>query len=92
VVALDPSNAAGHAGLAMALYQRQKDALAKKEAMRALDLDKTAITARAHIVLGLLANDRGDGNTAKTELKLYLKLDPSGPDAPEIKKFLDALR
>jgi tetratricopeptide (TPR) repeat protein len=47
--------------------------------------------AQAHYILGSLAAQRDDNETAKTHFQKYLELEPTGPQAEEVKKFLQDL-
>jgi TolA-binding protein len=44
--------------------------------------------AQAHYILGSLAANRDDVETAKTHFQKYLELEPTGAQAEEVKKFL----
>jgi len=46
----------------------------------------------AHYQLGMTALNLGDFNLAVSSLETYLKLDPNGPKAAEVKASLPALQ
>ena len=47
--------------------------------------------AEAHYILGWIAAQEEDNETAKTHFETFLKLQPTGAQAEEAQKFLDAL-
>ena len=47
--------------------------------------------AEAHYILGWIAAQEEDNETAKTHFETFLRLQPSGAQAEEAQKFLDAL-
>jgi CheY-like chemotaxis protein/Flp pilus assembly protein TadD len=84
----DPNIAEAHSGLAMALYGLEKDAAAGQEARKALAL--SANSARAYLVLGLIASNKQDIAAAKKAYKRYLELEPNGEYAEEVRRFMKA--
>ncbi len=81
-----PSNADAHAGLAHALYELQSGAAAQTEAKKALEL--SANSARANLVLGLIAYDRQKNQEATGYFKRYLELAPTGEHASDVRAIL----
>ena len=72
------------------LFNAQKFAEAKVQFEAATKADPTM--AMAHYQLGMTALNLGDFNTAVSSLETYLKLDPNGPRAAEVKASLPALQ
>lgn len=87
VLEVDADNAAAIAGLAQALYGLRSDAAAVKEARRALEKDENQ--PLAHLVLGFVASDAGREKDAQASYRKYLELDPNGPYAAELRRFLE---
>jgi Flp pilus assembly protein TadD len=56
---------------------------------RVLELD--ANNARAELLLGAIAQERGQAGTAKQHYKKYLELAPNGEHAAETRKLLTRL-
>ncbi len=56
---------------------------------RVLELDPKS--ARAELLLGAIAQERGQGSMAKQHYKKYLELDPNGEHAAETRKLLTRL-
>jgi Tfp pilus assembly protein PilF len=84
----DPNLAEAHSGLAMALYGMEKDGAAGAEARKALTLNSGS--ARAYLVLGLIASNKQDIASAKKSYKRYLELEPNGEYADEVRRFMKA--
>ncbi|MCB9650591.1 MAG: hypothetical protein H6730_28965 [Deltaproteobacteria bacterium] len=62
---------------------------AKGLAWRAVKADPA--TPRAHLVLGLLAQEEGKTDQAKASYKRFLKYEPTGDRAEEVKRILENL-
>ncbi len=88
-IALDPRNAAAHAGLATALHMfglAHTDAArlewveqSRRSGLRAIELDPTL--AEAHFSLAFIYWRDRDRRSTETELKLAISLEPSNPQA-----------
>ena len=74
----------------VALFNGQKFADAKAAFQGATKADPTM--ALAHYQLGMVALNLGDFALAVSSLETYLKLDPNGPKAAEVKTNLPALQ
>lgn len=85
----DPQSAKAHAGLAMVYVEQGKDRSAKASAWRALKIDRGQ--ARAHLVLGLVASNAQDNDAAKRSYRRYLRLNPKGKHASEVRRVLESL-
>jgi tetratricopeptide (TPR) repeat protein len=72
---------------AAALQQKATDHLTKFLAAK----PNAPQAAQAHYILGSLAAQRDDNETAKTHFQKYLELEPTGAQAEEVKKFLQDL-
>jgi tetratricopeptide (TPR) repeat protein len=72
---------------AAALQQKASDHLTKFLAAK----PTAPQAAQAHYILGSLAAQRDDNETAKTHFQKYLELEPNGAQAEEVKKFLQDL-
>lgn len=73
--------------MALVLIDQGQDAEAAKHLSTLLD--KTPQHAEAHLALGLLyKKDPAKGDLARKELNAYLKLDPNGSAAKEIRNWL----
>ena len=46
----------------------------------------------AHRTLAIIYNSRGDKKQAIVELEAYLKLNPTAPDAEQLRKALEQLK
>jgi CheY-like chemotaxis protein len=90
ILAADPASAPAHSGLARALVESGKDDEAKREAERALELDARA--ARAHLVLGIVAYNKGSKAAARKAFEAYLALEPTGKSARDVRDTLKTLR
>lgn len=88
VIEAQPNNAAAHSGLALVLYSMERDAQAAASAKKALALE--ASSARAHLVLGLVASNKMDIAAAKKSYQRYLELEPKGEYASEVRRFMQA--
>lgn len=72
---------------AAALQQKASDHLTKFLAAK----PTAPQAAQAHYILGSLAAQKDDNETAKAHFQKYLELEPNGPQAEEVKKFLKDL-
>jgi hypothetical protein len=90
VIDADAKNASAHSGLAMVLFNFEKDAAAAASARTAISLDAKA--ARAYLVLGLVASNKQDLPGAKKNYQRYLELEPKGRHADEVRSFMQAQR
>jgi CheY-like chemotaxis protein len=88
VIEAQPNNATAHSGLALVLYSMERDAQAAAAARKALSLE--ASSARAHLVLGLVASNKLDIVAAKKSYQRYLELEPKGEYASEVRRFMQA--
>jgi len=75
---------------AVILFNSQKFPEAKAQFEAATKADPNM--AMAHYQLGMTALNLGDFNLAVSSLETYLKLDPDGPKAAEVKASLPALQ
>jgi CheY-like chemotaxis protein len=88
VLEATPNSAVAHSGLAMVLYSMERDTQAAASAKKALAID--ANSARAYLVLGLVASNKQDIATAKKSYSKYLELEPKGAYAAEVRRFMQA--
>jgi tetratricopeptide (TPR) repeat protein len=72
---------------AAALQQKASDHLTKFLAAK----PTAPQAAQAHYILGSLAAQKDDNETAKAHFQKYLELEPNGAQAEEVKKFLKDL-
>jgi hypothetical protein len=69
-----------------------QQALTKEHLNKFLELKPDAAEApQAHYILGSLAAQIEDTETARSHFQAYLKLQPSGAQAEEVKQFLTDL-
>ncbi len=87
---LAPGNPDVQVLLALARLDAGQLGPAEQAARRALELD--ASTARAHLVLGTVCQERGDTKSARSEYEEYLRLAPSGDFAKDVQAILSSLR
>lgn len=64
---------------------------AEKELTKAVSMGGSEMK-EAHRTLAIIYNSRGDKKRAIVELETYLKLNPSAPDAEQLKKVLEQLK
>lgn len=97
--ALKPLEAAAaaapdHAGvqvlLALARFDTGKVEAAEATARRAIELAPD--NARAHLALGTVLQERGQIAAARAEYETYLRLDPKGRFAGDVRQILNTLR
>jgi tetratricopeptide (TPR) repeat protein len=89
-IASDVPSAVGHAGLSEALFGLADLEGAAREAGNALAIDPAA--ARAHLVLGRVADARRDAATAVREYTLFLDTSGAPPEAERVKDRIRSLR
>ena len=85
VIEQDETVAAAHSGLAYSLLAQRKMSAARREAFRALRLNLR--DARANLVLGTIAQNRGYVEDACRRYRRYLELG-GGPRATEIRNII----
>ena len=86
---LDDKSAQGHYELARTYWATGRWQDAEPQAQKAVALLPTM--AAAHVLLGNIALRKGDAETAETEFKEYLKLDPKGPMSGPVKDMVDKI-
>lgn len=85
----DPDNASAHAGMAMVWVNLSKDSSAQAAAWRAIKTDRAQ--PQAHLALALVYSNKGDFDKAKRYYKSFLKYEPSGKRADEVRRVLSNL-
>jgi tetratricopeptide (TPR) repeat protein len=88
---LDERSGAARYFLGTALANLGKFDEADKELTAAISMGGNEMM-EAHRILAIIYNSRGDKKRAATELEAYLKLNPTAPDAEQLKKVLDQLK
>lgn len=81
-IALKPDLPDNHDGLGEALYRLGDTIIARKEFLRALELDPTLF--KAHLMLGKISELRGNNNDALIHYRAYLKYDSTSKEAVEV--------
>ncbi len=90
-VKADDASADAHLALGLAAKALKNPELALKELQRVVGLDPTI--AEAHLALAdSLVRDPNELVHAQSEVESYLRIAPTGPDAPVAKKFLAVLK
>ncbi|NJK90169.1 MAG: hypothetical protein HC923_12810 [Myxococcales bacterium] len=85
-----PNRAEALAGLSFVYWERRQDQDAKRYAARALDANGRE--ALAHLVLGLIATHENDRAAAQKSYETYLRLEPRGYYAKDVRASLETLR
>ena len=86
---LVPENAAAFSGLAMVWVNLGKDRSAQSSAWKALKLDRSQ--ARAHLALALVYMNGGEMEKAKRYYKGFLRYQPQGKMADEVRRIIATL-
>lgn len=86
----DDDNAAALAGQAFVYWERRQDQQAKTYADRAVRSNRRE--PLAHLVQGLIAAQDNDRDAATESYETYLKLDPQGFYASDVRASLETLR
>jgi tetratricopeptide (TPR) repeat protein len=76
---------------AVANYNLQNSDVAEEHARRAAKLDEGNKIARIHHLLGVILMMKEDYPAAAESLRLYLKLNPNGPDVDDVKSNLNEI-
>jgi len=77
--------------LGQALANQGKFDEAEKELSTAVTMGGNEM-AEAHRILAIIYSSRGDKKRMAAELEAYLKLNPTAPDAEQLKKVLESLK
>ncbi len=83
-IALRPDIPQPHNGLGEAFYDLGDTSAARKELLRALELDSSLF--KAHIMLGKMSESQGKNNDALNHYRQYLRFDSTSNEAVEIRK------
>jgi tetratricopeptide (TPR) repeat protein len=86
---LDNASPQGHYELAKTYWAQGRWQDAEPQAQKAIALLPTM--APAHVLLGNIALRKGDIETARTEFKEYLRLDPQGPMSGSVKQMIEKI-
>jgi len=78
------------AGQALVYWERRRDEQARAYARRALQSDRRQ--PLGHLVLGLIAAQSDDRDTARESYERYLRLEPNGFYAEDVRASLETLR
>lgn len=89
VVKQDPRRVDGHFGVALARFELYDDAGSRRALHRALKLRPEH--ALSHLLLAYLEQLDGHADVARLHYGEYLRLDPGGSFAPEVKSLLEQL-
>jgi Flp pilus assembly protein TadD len=92
VVSAKDDHAAGHYFLGQTVAYLGKFDEAEKELLVAIELGGDATMKEAHRLLGIIYSSRKDNKRAADELDTYLKLNPSTPDAEQLREAVKKLR
>ena len=88
-IAVDDSNDKVHTGLGTAYFDTDQNSLAIQHLKRALELN--AKNGQALVILGNVYQAMGDNAKAKQSYESYLKLEPGGRFANDVRLILQAL-
>jgi Flp pilus assembly protein TadD len=76
---------------AVVQYQQKDLSGAESSVQQAIQLDTYHHNPREEYVLGRILEAKGDTAGAKEHMEKYLKMDPNGPDSPQVKEHLGNL-
>jgi CheY-like chemotaxis protein len=89
-VDLAPEDTSARLLFALSLYDSGQPGKAEEQARLVLQADEK--NARALLLLGTIAEDLGDKDTARHDYQRYLKIAPPGKEANEVKALLQNLK
>lgn len=88
-LAVDETNDKVHTGLGTAYFDTDQNTLAIQHLKRAIDLNGK--NGQAWVILGNVYQAMGDGAKAKAAYESYLKIEPTGKFANDVRLILQAL-
>ena len=88
-IALDDAADRAHSGIAAAYFDADQNALALRHALRALELN--ARIGQALYFWGNVHQAQGSGDKARDAYERYLKIEPNGRYAGDVKLILETM-